>query len=798
MNEKTLLKLEFHKIRDMLKQHAITAIGKEQVSKLMPSADFEQVCKWQKETSEALAMSVKKGRLPVGSIQDIRAALKRVEVGAVLSSQEILNINNVLRSARVLKRYYKEDEEETSYPVLAYYFESLETNPTLEHEISRCIVGPDEYADDATPELAQVRKQIKSSHQKIRETIQNVLHGSHYQDMIQEPIVTMRQDRYCIPIKVEYKNTFKGIVHDQSSTGATVFIEPAAVVELGNQLRILFSKEQDEIEKILANLTNAIEPLTPYLIETFKRITELDVIFAKAEFSLKLDAREPRLNHKGIVSLRKARHPMLPKEYVVPIDVRVGDDFTTLLITGPNTGGKTVTLKTVGLFTLMAQTGMQIPAAEGSEVAVFDEVFADLGDEQSIEQSLSTFSSHMTHIVSILEKMTLNSLILLDEVGSGTDPVEGAALAKAILEHLRKQQIRAVATTHYSELKLYALSTENVENASCEFDVESLRPTYKLMIGIPGKSNAFAISKRLGLPDHLIDDARVFLQQEDVKMEDILVELEYSRKIADIEKEKAQSFRKEAERLQSEIKEQRQKLEKSKQKVLERANYKAQELLKKVEIETDQILKEVRQAARQAQVTIDERSLQQAKQNASDVLKNQHKVVGKVVGPKHGYKKVPKNIEVGEAVMVTSLMQQGIVVEAPDQQGNLMVRVGILPIKVHLSGLQRAEEKEQPILTQKKARPTPKVSHHISKTSNIRTETDVRGLMVDEALPIVDKYLDDAYLAGLKHVTIIHGKGTGALRQAITQMLKRHPHVQSHRPGKYGEGEMGVTVVEIK
>lgn len=798
MNEKTLLKLEFPKIREMLKQHAVTALGKDHVSKLMPSADFEKVCTWQKETSEALTMSVKKGRLPVGSIQDIRAALKRVEVGAVLSSQEILNINNVLRSARVLKRYYKEDEEETSYPTLAYYFESLETNPTLEHEISRCILGPDEYADDATPELAHVRKQIKSTHQKIRESIQNILHGSHYQDMIQEPIVTMRQERYCIPIKVEYKNTFKGIVHDQSSTGATVFIEPAAVVELGNQLRLLFSKEQDEIEKILAHLTNAIEPLTPYLIETFKRITELDVIFAKAEFALKIDAREPKLNHKGIVALRKARHPMLPKEQVVPIDVRVGDDFTTLLITGPNTGGKTVTLKTVGLFTLMAQTGMQIPAAEGSEIAVFDEVFADLGDEQSIEQSLSTFSSHMTHIVSILDKMTLNSLILLDEVGSGTDPIEGAALAKSILEHLRKQQIRTVATTHYSELKLYALSTDKVENASCEFDVESLSPTYKLMIGIPGKSNAFAISKRLGLPEHLIDDAKVFLQQEDVKMEDILVELEYNRKIAEIEKEKAQSFRLEAERLQTEIKEQRKKLEKSKQKILEKANYKAQELLKKVENETDQILKEVRQAARKAQVTIDEKSLQQAKQNASDVMKNQHKIVGKVVGPKQGYKKVPKNIAVGEEVMVTSLMQQGIVVEAPDNQGNLMVRVGILPIKVHISSLQRAEAKEQPVVTQKKNSITPKVSHQISKTSHIRPETDVRGLMVDEALPIVDKYLDDAYLAGLKHVTIIHGKGTGALRQAITQMLKRHPHVESHRPGKYGEGEMGVTVVEIK
>ena len=797
MNERTLYKLEFHKIREMLKAHAITQIGKEQIEALMPSNDFKEVLNWQKETADALNMAVKKGHIPLSAVKDIRGAVKRVDIGAILSAGEILNIGHVLKTARLARRYYKEEETDLTYPALDEYFTGLFTYPELEHRINQCILGEDEFADDATPELYHLRKQIKSLHGKIRETLHGIIHGSRYQDMLQEAVVTQRQDRYCVPIKVEYRSSFKGIVHDQSSTGATVFIEPEAIVDLNNQLRVLYTKEQEEIEKILIELTNRIADVTALILVSFKIIGQLDVIFARAEFALKIDGREPKLNTKGYINLKRARHPLLSKQSVVPIDVYVGGKFSTLLITGPNTGGKTVTLKTIGLFTLMAQSGMQIPAAEGSEVAVFDDVFSDLGDEQSIEQSLSTFSAHMTNLVSIINNMSLNSLILLDEVGSGTDPVEGAALAMSILEHLRKQQIRTVATTHYSELKLYALSTDGVENASCEFDVASLRPTYKLLIGVPGKSNAFAISMKLGLPEYLIEDAKAFLLKENVKMEDILVELETSKKTAEIEREKAKAFSDEAERLKEEIKKERQKLEKTKQRVIARAEEKAKELLRNVEEETERALKEVRQAARKAQVTIDERELQDVKQNVKSTVEKQQSVLNKVVGPKTTYKKVPKNVKKGEIVMVTTLMQQGTIIEEADQSGNVMVRVGILPIKVHISNLQRVQMEESTPKIKTRASKTG-VTHSISKTMNIRPEVDVRGMLADEATSVVDKYLDDAYLAGLKQVTIIHGKGTGALRAAITMMLKRHPHVESQRPGKYGEGEAGVTVVEVK
>ena len=801
MNERTLYKLEFHKVKEMLQAHAVTEVGKTRIAALMPSSDFKEVVRMQKETTEALNMAIKKGKLPVSNIKEMTTTVKRVEVGAVLSCQEILNVAALLKTCRRLKSYYKEDAEEGGYTYLNRYFESLSVHADIEHEINRCILGPDEFSDDATPELGQIRKQIKSTHNKIRETIHGILYQSRYQDMLQESVVTMRQDRYCVPVKVEYKNTFKGIIHDQSSTGATVFIEPIAVVELNNNLRTLYSKEKEEIEKVLILLTNLIATISPYLQSSFEFVCLLDTIFAKAEFSLKIDAREPKLNHRGYVNLKRARHPMLAKDEVVPIDVYVGKDFTTLLITGPNTGGKTVTLKTLGLFTLMAQAGMQIPAAEGSEIAVFDDVFSDLGDEQSIEQNLSTFSAHMTNIVRILDNMTPNSLILLDEVGSGTDPVEGAALAMSILEYLRRQHIRTVATTHYSELKLYAISTEGVENASCEFDVESLRPTYKLLIGIPGKSNAFAISLKLGLYAHLIEDAKQYLHKENVKMEDILVELEYSKKMAEIEKEKAEKFRHEAQTLKEEITLQRKKLEKSKQKIMDKANEKAQTILKQVEQEADAVLKEVRAAARNAQVSIDEKSLIQAKEHMNQKIGKQNKVLGKNLGQKKAPKKGPKSIQMGDTVMVTTFMQQGTVLEAPDASGNALVQVGILPVKVHINHLEPIEVEVQKAVEQKKksqVRYAASGTQKMSKTAHISTEVDVRGLMVDEALPVVDKYLDDAYLSGLKQATIIHGKGTGALRQAITTMLKRHPHIKSHRPGMYGEGEMGVTVVEIK
>ena len=797
MNEKTLYKLEFHKVKELVKAYAVTEGGKEAVERAMPLTTLAEVTRLQKETAEAIHISIKQGKMPLGTLKKVQAILKHVEIGAILSAGELLAIRDVLRLTRQGKNYYQDAiATGEAYPILGDYFEGLTPFTTIEREISRCIVSVDQFADDATPELAHIRRQMKQLGVKIKEVLQNMIHSNHYHEMIQDPVVTLRQDRYCIPIKIEYKSQFKGIVHDQSSTGATVFIEPMAVVELGNTLKSLEIKEQEEIEKLLTDLTNEVAPITEEIRRNYELLVILDSIFARSEFSLRYDCRQPHLNDKGYISLKKARHPLLAKESVVPIDVYVGKDFTTLLITGPNTGGKTVTLKTIGLFSLMAAIGLQIPAAEGSEMAIFEGIYADLGDEQSIEQSLSTFSAHMTNIVGILKDMSLNSLVLLDEVGSGTDPIEGAALAMSILEHLRKQRIRTVATTHYSELKLYALSTEGVENASCEFDVESLRPTYRLLIGIPGKSNAFAISMKLGLPEYLIEEAKVYLQKENVKMEDILVDLEQNKRLAEIERERAKSFRDEAERLKEEIQNERKKLEKAKKKVLERAELKAKEMLKNAEAETDKILKEVRSVARKAQVVIDEQSLYNAKKRMTDTISAQNNRVGKIVGRKETV--MLKSVEVGEEVMVTSLMQKGIVTAAPDRSGNVEVRVGIMPMRIPLSGLTRIEEEVQATKKIEKKKVKGQVSYHLSKTSTISTQVDVRGMMVDEAWPIIDKYLDDAYLSGLKQVMIIHGKGTGALRAGIIPKLKRHPHVQDQRPGLYGEGEMGVTVVTIK
>ena len=797
MNEKTLYKLEFHKVKELVKAYATTEGGKVKIDQLMPETTLNAVTHLQKETADALLMSVKKGKLPLSNLKPVAPILKRVEIGAILSGGELIVVRDALRMTRKAKNYYQDAISNGEvYPVIGEYFEALSPQNHVEREIARCIVSPEEVADDATPELSRIRKQKLTLGNRIKESLQQIIHSSHYQDMIQDPVVTLRQDRYCIPVKVEYKSQFKGIVHDQSATGATVFIEPMAVVEIGNELKGLETKEQEEIEKILTELTNMVMPYTEEIAFSYNELILLDSIFARSEFSLKYDCREPKLNDKGYIELKRARHPLLAKEQVVPIDVRLGRDFTTLLITGPNTGGKTVTLKTLGLFSLMAAIGLQIPAAEGSEVAVFEGIYADLGDEQSIEQSLSTFSAHMTNIVSILNDMSLNSLILLDELGSGTDPVEGAALAMSILEHLRKQQIRTVATTHYSELKLYALSTEGVENASCEFDVKSLRPTYRLLIGVPGKSNAFAISMKLGLPEYLIEEAKVYLEKENVKMEDILVDLEQSKRMAEIESERAQTYRQEAERLKEEIQKERSKLDKAKKKIMERAEIKAKELLKEAEEEADRALKEVRAAARKAQVIIDERSLQEAKQNMSDTLKKQHKRASKVTGKVLA--KALTSVVVGEEVMVTSLMQKGVVTKEADKNGMVEVRMGIMPMKVKLSDLQRVqEEKVEPVKTNK-TKQKGQITYNVRKTQTISTEIDVRGLMVDEAWPVVDKYLDDAYLSGLKQVTVIHGKGTGALRAGIMQRLKKHPHVEAQRPGTFGEGDMGVTVVTIK
>lgn len=798
MNEKTLHKLEFHKILALVSKFAITEEGKKQTLHLMPQTELKEVQKLQDETSDALLMSIKNGRLPLSPIKSITPVLKRIEIGTILNGKELLLICNILRMTRRTKSYYQDALHKGEiYSHLNQYFECLTLYNQIENEISRCIVTEDEISDTATPDLARIRKQKVQLSNQIRENLQHIIRSSAYQDMIQDPIITLRQDRYCIPIKVEYKSQFKGIVHDQSATGSTLFIEPMTVITIGNELKSLEVEEQTEIEKILISLTELIMPYTNIIYTNYQMIITLDTIFARSEFSLSYDCHKPKLNNQGIIEFKRARHPLLDKDKVVPIDVRLGKDFTTLLITGPNTGGKTVTLKILGLFSLMVSVGLHIPAKEDSEAAVFDGVYADLGDEQSIEQSLSTFSSHMTNVISILENMTLNSLILLDELGSGTDPIEGAALAMSILEHLRKQQICTVATTHYSELKLYALSTEGVENASCEFDIKSLKPTYRLLLGIPGKSNAFAISMKLGLPQFLIDEAKIYLEKENVKMEDILVDLEQNKRIAEIESERAKTYREESERLKEEIQKERKKLDKAKKKIMERAELKAKALLQETEEEANRVLKEVRAAARNAQVIINEQSLQAAKQNLNETIQKQTKRANKVTNKKKGPSLT--HVEIGEEVYVLSFMQNGIVTKLPDKNGIVEVQMGIMPIKVKLSDLQHSDKNSESVETTKqKPQKKSQISYSIQKTQRISTELDIRGLMVDEAWSIVDKYLDDAYLAGLNQVTIIHGKGTGALRTGIMDYLRKHPHVQSYRAGTFGEGEMGVTIVTIK
>ncbi|OOB77690.1 MAG: hypothetical protein BEN19_01445 [Epulopiscium sp. Nuni2H_MBin003] len=793
MNNKALYKLEFNKIRDMLKNHAVTEEGKNFIHKLVPTSEPAEVYKLQHETSNALNLSVKKGKPPFNKIVEIPT--KRVKVGAVLGSSEILNVGKVLKTSRLLKKYSKEEIEGISFDYLVGYFEQLFVNKEIEFEIDRCILSVDEYSDDATPTLSRIRREKNKLYNNVRETMQSMIHGSSYKDMIQEAIITMRDDRYCIPIKASHKSMFKGIIHDTSSSGATVFIEPAIVVEMNNKIRELISAEQDEIQVILSMFSEKISEMIDELDITFKAIINLDVIFAKSEFALKIDGRTPILNEKKYINIKGARHPLLNKEEVVPIDVYVGDKFSTLLITGPNTGGKTVTLKTIGLFTIMAQCGLFIPAKDGSQLAIFDDVFAGLGDEQSIEQSLSTFSAHMKNIIEILKNMNSNSLVLLDELGSGTDPAEGAALAMAILEHLRKEQITTVATTHYSELKLYALSIDGVENAGCEFDIVELRPTYKLLIGVPGKSNAFAISQKLGLAEHLIKDAKVYLQKENIKMEDILVELEYSKRTAQIEKENALKFRKEAESLKEAMKKERQKLELSRQKILQRAEEKGKDLLRNVEIETDNILKEVRQTARLAMANIDEATLQNIKQKVKDNSEKTTADMSKKIGYTKPKPKAIKNLRVGEEVLVISFNKQGIVLTEPNNNGEVQVQVGILPLTVNVTDITRDITTPKP---EKKISQRSNIKSKTSKALHIRAEIDLRGMMSDEAVAAVDKYLDDAYLAGLKQVTIIHGKGTGVLRNAVSVMLKRNQHVLSFRLGKYGEGENGVTIVELK
>ena len=792
MNDKALKTLEYTKIRERLTAQALSPMGKEKCSALVPLDNISEIVREQKETTEAVNMALKKGRLPLGGIKDIRSHLERAEAGGVLAIDELMAVGEFLYVCRKVKNYSKQENKADTFPVLEDYFAIVKTINNVENEINRCILNEQEISDDASSGLRTVRREIRNANGSIRDKLNSIIYSAAYKTMLQDAVITIRNDRYCVPVRAEYQSSFPGMVHDRSNTGSTVFMEPTAVIQLNNKIKELQAKEKEEIEKILAELTSLVAENVDVMEANMNVIAHLDFVFAKAELSLKMNGSEPKFNNDGIIDIRKGRHPLLDEKAVVPIDINIGRDFSTLLITGPNTGGKTVALKTLGLFTLMGQAGLHIPAFDSSQLAVFDEVFADIGDEQSIEQSLSTFSAHMTNIVKILENVTPNSLVLFDELGAGTDPTEGAALAMAIIQHLHEMRVRTAVTTHYSELKVYALSTDGVENACCEFNVETLRPTYKLLIGIPGKSNAFAISKKLGLPDFVIDSAKEFISSENVKFEDVITDLEISKKSVIYEQERAEQYRKEAERLKNEVEAQRTKINEQKEKILSDARAEARMVYQQAKEESDRIIKEINKAAREkaGQNKLNEkRSELKGKVSAMDELieKSRKKKVAAV--------KPIKDLKQGDDVYVVSFDRTGTAMSAPDSNGDVMVQCGNMKIKVPLAELTYYEAKKEP-----KTNSSRNISSKVraGKSQFIASEIDCRGQNVEEGLGNIDKYLDDAYLAGLKTVTIIHGKGTGVLRAAVQKYLRTNPHVKSYRPGTFGEGEMGVTVVELK
>ncbi len=789
MNEKALHTLEYDKIIQKLMGFAVSPMAKEMAEELKPSVSMSEITLRQKETTEAVSMTLRKGNPSFGGFREVRPQLKRAAMGGVLSIVELMHIGEFLYVCRKAKNYAKNENKDEVYPCLDEYFALLMLLPDLEKELSRCILSETEIADDASGELRNIRREIKISNERVKDHLNGVISSSAYRNMLQDFVITIRNDRYCVPVKSEYRSVFPGMIHDQSNTGSTLFMEPLSVVQLNNKIKELQAKEQEEIQKILTNLSLMVTQNEAQLGANLEILTKLDFIFAKASLSLSMGGTQPFFNVNGYMNIRKGRHPLLDNKKVVPIDIYLGKEFTTLLITGPNTGGKTVALKTLGLFTLMGQAGLHIPAADHSQLGIFDEVFADIGDEQSIEQSLSTFSAHMTNIVRILEDVTDNSLVLFDELGAGTDPTEGAALAMSIIQYLHQRGIRTAVTTHYSELKVYALSTDGVENGSCEFDVETLRPTYRLLIGIPGKSNAFAISKRLGLQDHIIEGAKSFITQDAAHFEDIITDLEISKKSVAFEQERAEQYRREVENLKQDMERQKDKTAQQKEKILQKAREEAKQIYAQAKEEADAIIKEMNREAKQKnqQKALENRTKLKEKLSSvqEDFLKS------KKVKPNH---KPPEKLQAGDRVYVISFDQNGIALSVPDKNKDVLVQMGAMKAKIPLAELMlddspKPKEPKQHQTTMKaKAK----------KSQFISAEIDCRGQLVDEALANIDKYIDDAYLSGLKQIVIIHGKGTGALRAGVQQYLRMNPHVKSQRPGAYGEGEAGVTVVELK
>lgn len=791
MNKKTLAKLEYNKIIEQLIEHASSFSGKELCRRLKPMTDISAIRSAQDETAAAFTRIVKKGRPSFSGCNPVNDSIRRLEIGGVLGSGELLRICKLLETAGRARAYGRHDNADEMEDCLDGYFEQLNPVTILVNEIRRCVIDEDEISDDASPGLKHVRRAMNQINDKVHATLSNMVNGS-LRTYLQDPIITMRGDRYCIPVKAEYRSQVSGMIHDQSATGSTLFIEPMAVVKLNNDLKELYGQEQEEIQKVLARLSADAAEYTTEIHTCYTILRQLDFIFAKGALALDMNASQPIFNTEGRIHIREGRHPLLDKKNVVPITLTLGDTFDLLIVTGPNTGGKTVSLKTVGLFTLMGQAGLHIPSLDRSELSVFHDVYADIGDEQSIEQSLSTFSSHMTNIVSFLKQVDEHSLVLFDELGAGTDPTEGAALATSILNHLHSRGIRTMATTHYSELKVYALSTPGVENASCEFDVETLRPTYRLLIGIPGKSNAFAIASRLGIPDYIIEDAKTHLTEQDESFEDILTNLETSRKTLDKERETIAAYKLEIERLKMETSQKQEKLEAQRDRILREANEKAHAILEDAKETADETMRNFHKFGK-ANISAAEMEKERERLRKK-MAKTRSGMTPEPAKPKKQYK--PSDFKLGESVKVLSMNLTGSVVSLPDAKGNLDVQMGILRSKVNISDLEIIDEK--PNYLQKTAKRTGKGKIKMNKSLTVATEINLLGKTVDEAVAELDKYLDDASLAHLSSVRIVHGKGTGALRQGIHKYLKRQKHVKSFRLGAFGEGDAGVTIAELR
>ena len=791
MNEKTLVKLEYDKIISLLVDQASSESGKLRCKNLRPMIDLEEINTAEEQTAAAFTRIVKKGRLSFSGCYYIEDSMKRLEVGAALSAPELLRICKLLEVSNRAKSYGRHDTVDEMADCLDTYFDQLSPLTPLLTEIHRCILSEEEISDDASSTLKHIRRSIESINDKVHSTLTALVNGS-LRNYLQDPIITMRGDRYCIPVKAEYRSQVNGMIHDQSSTGSTLFIEPMAVVKLNNDLKELYGKEQEEIQVILARLSVDVAEYIDEIRTNYQMLSELDFIFAKGSLALSMNASKPIFNTKGYIHIREGRHPLLNKKAVVPITIMLGGAFDLLIITGPNTGGKTVSLKTVGLFTLMGQSGLHIPALDRSELAIFENVYADIGDEQSIEQSLSTFSAHMTNIVSFLQDVDERSLVLFDELGAGTDPTEGAALAIAILSYLHERGIRTMATTHYSELKVFALSTPGVENACCEFNVDTLRPTYRLLIGIPGKSNAFAISSKLGLPDHIIESAKGHLSEQDESFEDLLTDLESSRRTIEKERAEITAYKREIEQLKQELSAKQEKIDARKERIIQEANEKANAILREAKEVADETMKQFRKFGKEnisaAELEKERERLRRKMEKTQTGMKMEPKK------PKKQHK--PGDFRLGESVKVLSMNLKGTVSSLPDAKGNLFVQMGILRSQVNISDLEIIEEPLSQVEKQFHRTQTGKMK--MSKSMSVSPEINLLGKTVDEAIAELDKYLDDAYLSHLSPVRIVHGKGTGALRNGIHNYLKRLKYVKSYRLGAFGEGDAGVTIVEFK